>query len=259
MNMCSWSRPPLWDSNLSIARGAKVTATLSVKATRRASVVAWRRPLFTPCTAQIHLPRNAGFHLHSAVCCARRSNSLGIWSICGWRSVRAAVVWHEPRIAEQPRSPAQCVLWQSRDSDVRMLPRTCDTKLSSEWHIHECAVLSPGAMRNSSAVLFRRHVNSCEHNSCIPKCDNLQRLSWLWDESRPCRPADCGSPIVFGNSHLVHGILVCRLCTLSRLVTGVMWVIPWTEGPGMDSATRFSHHPAWRQERFHWSMILAFQ
>ena len=35
-----------------------------VKATRRASVVTWRRLLFTPCTtAQIHLPRNAGFHL----------------------------------------------------------------------------------------------------------------------------------------------------------------------------------------------------
>ena len=82
-------------------------------------------------------------------------------------------VWHKPSIAEQPRFPAQCVLWQSRDSDVRMLPKTCDTiwldpvqhKLSSEWNVHECAILSLGAMRNGSAVLFRRRVNSCEHNS----------------------------------------------------------------------------------------------
>ena len=67
---------------------------------------------------------------------------------------------------------------------------TCDTiwfdpvqhKLSSEWNVHERAILSLGAMRNGSAILFRRRVNSCEHNSCLPKCDKLQMFSWLWDD-----------------------------------------------------------------------------
>ena len=31
-----------------------------------------------------------------------------------------------PELPNSQGPPAQCVLWQSKDSDVRMLPRTCD-------------------------------------------------------------------------------------------------------------------------------------
>ena len=167
---------------------------------------------------------------HSAVCCKKRSNSLGIWSICGWRSVRAAVVWHEPRIANS-RGPQRNVSFGSQGTVTYECYQGHATQAGSTQFNTSCqangtftsAPSCPGAMRNGSAVLFRRHVNSCEHNSCLPKCDTLQML--MTDRSsnfdvqcsaqrtfvleysgvlKPCRPVDCGSPIAFGNSHLAQ-------------------------------------------------------
>ena len=114
---------------------------------------------------------------HSAVCC----------QYVGGAACCAAVVWHEPRIANS-RGPQRNVPFGSQGTVTHECYQghatqsgstQCNIKLSSEWNVHERAILSLGAVRNGSAVLFRRRVNSCEHNSCLPKCDKLQMLSWL--------------------------------------------------------------------------------
>ena len=117
--------------------------------------------------------------LHTTLC--------GLLSTCGWRSVRAAVVWYEPRIANS-RAPQRNVSFGSQGTVTHECYQGHATQSGSTQFNISCQAngtftSAPSCLSvqcgTVSAVLFRRRVNSCEHNSCLPKRDKLQMLFWL--------------------------------------------------------------------------------
>ena len=172
---------------------------------------------------------------HSAVCCARRSNSLGIWSICGWRSVRAAVVWHEPRIANS-RGPQRNVSFGSEGTVTYECYQGHATQSgSTQFNIScqangtftsapsclsvQCRTVPQFSFADAS-ILVNTTVAypSVINYKCYPGYVMIDRSSNFdvqctaqgtfvpeySDVLKPCRPVDCGSPIAFGNSHLLQ-------------------------------------------------------
>ena len=168
---------------------------------------------------------------HSALCCVRRSNSLGIWSICGWRSVRAAVVWHEPRIANS-RGPQrnvsfgrqgtvtyECCQGHATQSGSTQFNISCEamgtfTSAPSCLSV-QCGTVPKFSFADASIlVTYPSEINYTFYLGCgmMDRSSNFDvqcTVHWTFvpeysDVFKPCRLVDCGSPVAFGNSHFVQ-------------------------------------------------------
>ena len=122
-------------------------------------------------------------------------NSLGIWSICGWQQ-RACrnVVWHEPRLANSNEDLSDmCQLWQSRDSDVRMLQQG-HARQSGSTHSstsvvkrmersRACHLVSWYAERFTTVQLSQTTSITTVNTTATSEM-NQRMFSWLWDDGQ---------------------------------------------------------------------------